>query len=130
MIMLGLAGGAAAQPETRFITVASTTSTDASGLFTYLLPKFTAKTGIAVRVIAVGTGQAIRIARNGDADVLFVHHKPSEEKFVAEGYGLKRHDVMYNDFVVVGPQTDPAGIREMKDAAAALTRIEIGRAHV
>lgn len=114
---------AAEQPEKPFITVASTTSTDASGLFKHLLPIFTAKTGIAVRVIAVGTGQAIRIARNGDADVLFVHHRPSEEKFVAEGYGLKRYDVMYNDFVLVGPKADPAGIRGSKDAAAALKRI-------
>jgi len=114
---------AAEKTKKPFITVASTTSTEASGLFRHLLPKFTARTGIEVRVIAVGTGQAIRLARNGDADVLFVHHRPSEEKFVADGYGLKRHDVMYNDFVVVGPKADPAGIRGSKDAAAALKRI-------
>lgn len=114
---------AAAQTGKPFITVASTTSTDASGLFKHLLPKFTAKTAIAVRVIAVGTGQALRIARNGDADVLFVHHKPSEEKFVAEGYGLKRHDVMYNDFILLGPKADPVGIRGSKDITAALKRI-------
>lgn len=107
----------------KFITVASTTSTEASGLFGHLLPKFQDKTGIEVRVVAVGTGQAIRIAQNGDADVLFVHHKPSEEKFVAEGYGVKRYDVMYNDFVVVGPRDDPAGIHGGSDAAAALKQI-------
>src|SRR4026209_2375660 len=95
----------------RFITVASTTSTDNSGLFRYLLPLFQQDTGIAVRVVAVGTGQAIELAQRGDADVLFVHHKPSEEKFVAEGFGMARFDVMYNDFVVVGPRTDPAGVQ-------------------
>jgi tungstate transport system substrate-binding protein len=114
---------AADKSEKPFITVASTTSTEASGLFKQLLPKFTAKTGIDVRVIAVGTGQAIRIARSGDADVLFVHHRPSEEKFVAEGYGLKRYDVMYNDFVIVGPKSDPAQIRGVKDAATAMKRV-------
>src|SRR5262245_27758451 len=99
----------------RFITVASTTSTDNSGLFRYLLPLFQQDTGIVVRVVAVGTGQAIELAQRGDADVLFVHHKPSEEKFVAEGFGLARFDVMYNDFVVVGPRADPAGIQGMTD---------------
>ncbi|MDH3637569.1 MAG: substrate-binding domain-containing protein [Gammaproteobacteria bacterium] len=107
----------------RFITVASTTSTDNSGLFDALLPPFTQKSGIGVRVVAVGTGQAIKLARNGDADVLFVHHKPSEEKFVADGFGVERFDVMYNDFVIVGPNSDPAGIRGRKDAAAALRAI-------
>lgn len=92
-----------------FITVASTTSTQNSGLFDFILPQFTAKTGIEVRVVAVGTGQAIRNAKNGDADVLFVHHRPSEEAFVAEGYGVERFDVMMNDFVLVGPNDDPAG---------------------
>ena len=87
----------------KFIIVASTTSTKNSGLFDHILPLFEKKTGIQVRVVAVGTGQAIRLAQNGDADVLFVHHRPSEEKFVAEGFGVKRFDVMYNDFVVVGP---------------------------
>jgi tungstate transport system substrate-binding protein len=87
----------------RFITVASTTSTENSGLFRHLLPLFQQDTGIEVRVVAVGTGQAIELAQRGDADVLFVHHKPSEEKFVAEGFGVARFDVMYNDFVVVGP---------------------------
>lgn len=114
--------------EDKSITVASTTSTEASGLFAHLLPKFEAKTGIAVRVVAVGTGQALRIARNGDADVLFVHHKPSEEQFVADGWGVKRHDVMFNDFVIVGPSSDPAGIRGTTDAVLALKRISESQA--
>jgi len=115
-------------PETQFITVASTTSTQNSGLFDQILPKFTKDTGIEVRVVAVGTGQAIRLARGGDADVLFVHHRPSEEKFVAEGYGVERFDVMYNDFVLVGPVADPAGIRGSRDAAEALAKIAAKRA--
>ena len=119
LAVLGLAAPAAAQS----ITVASTTSTENSGLFAYLLPKFEQQTGIEVRVVAVGTGQAIEIARRGDADVLFVHHKPSEIAFVENGYGVKRHPVMYNDFVIVGPGHDPAGVRGMDDAAAALAKI-------
>jgi tungstate transport system substrate-binding protein len=107
----------------RFITVASTTSTENSGLFRHLLPLFQQDTGIEVRVVAVGTGQAIELAQRGDADVLFVHHKPSEEKFVAEGFGVARFDVMYNDFVVVGPRTDPAGVKGMTDVAAALAQV-------
>ena len=122
--MLALPGYAA---ETS-ITVASTTSTENSGLFGYLLPIFQKKTRIEVRVVAVGTGQAIKLAQNGDADVLFVHHKPSEEKFVTEGYGLKRFDVMYNDFVMVGPKADPAGVRGGHDAAAALRAIAAAKA--
>jgi tungstate transport system substrate-binding protein len=109
--------------QDRFITVASTTSTDNSGLFDTLLPAFTKKTGVEARVVAVGTGQAIKLARNGDADVLFVHHKPSEEQFVVDGFGEKRFDVMYNDFVIVGPNNDPASIRGLDDAAAALRAI-------
>jgi tungstate transport system substrate-binding protein len=108
--------------------VASTTSTQNSGLFGTLLPQFTRKTGIEVRVVAVGTGQAIRLARNGDADVLFVHHKPSEEAFVAEGYGVRRFDVMYNDFVIVGPQADPASVRGSGDAPEALRQIAAAKA--
>ena len=111
------------QAAARFIVVASTTSTQNSGLYDYLLPIFSKSTGIQVRVVAVGTGQAIKIARNCDADVLFVHAKPAEEKFVADGYGVKRYDVMYNDFVIVGPKSDPAGIKGMKNAVAALTKI-------
>jgi tungstate transport system substrate-binding protein len=105
------------------ITVASTTSTENSGLFDYLLPKFTAQTGIGVRVVAVGTGQALRLARNGDADVLLVHHRESEEEFVAGGYGVERHELMRNDFVVLGPVADPAGIRGGRDATEALRAI-------
>ncbi len=114
--------------EARFITVASTTSTQDSGLFEYLLPIFTAKTGIEVRVVAKGTGQAIKLAEAGDADVLFVHHQPSEEKFVADGFGVKRFPVMYNDFLIVGPKADPAGIRGLGDVAVALQKIAAAEA--
>src|SRR4030095_15721635 len=107
----------------RFITVASTTSTENSGLFRHLPPLFQQDTGIEARGVAVGAGEAIELAQRGDADVLFVHHKPSEEKFIAEGFGVARFDVMYNDFVVVGPRTDPAGVRGMTDVAAALAQI-------
>ena len=114
---------AAVSAADRYITLASTTSTENSGLFAHLLPQFEAESGVAVRVVAVGTGQAIRLAQNGDADVLLVHHRPSEEAFVAAGFGVARHDVMYNDFVLIGPAADPAGVRGMTDAAAALARI-------
>jgi tungstate transport system substrate-binding protein len=114
--------------QDKYITVASTTSTENSGLFGELLPKFQEATGIEVRVVAVGTGQAIELARNGDADVLFVHHKPSEEQFVAEGFGVERHEVMYNDFVIVGPASDPAGIKGSKDAVDALAKIAAAEA--
>jgi tungstate transport system substrate-binding protein len=107
----------------RFITVASTTSTQNSGLFGHILPLFTKKTGIEVRVVAVGTGQAIKIAERGDADLLFVHHKASEEKFVAAGFGVKRLEVMYNDYIVVGPKADPAKVAGLKDTAQAYTKI-------
>lgn len=117
---------AAASGEPRAITVASTTSTQNSGLFDYLLPKFTADTGIEVRVVAVGTGQAIRLATNGDADVLLVHHPASEKKFVADGLGLARHALMHNDFVLVGPVGDPAGVNGTSDIAAALRSIADG----
>ena len=100
-----------AQAGTRFITVSSTTSTQDSGLFGHLLPLFQKKTGIEVRVVAQGTGQAIDTAKRGDADVAFVHAKAQEEKFVAEGFGVARKPVMYNDFVLVGPKSDPAGIK-------------------
>lgn len=109
--------------EEDFIIVQSTTSTQNSGLFDHILPKFTEKTGIDVRVVAVGTGQALKNGRNGDGDVVLVHSKPDEEKFVAEGWGVKRHDVMYNDFVIVGPASDPAGIAGSKDADQALAKI-------
>ncbi|HEX6297516.1 MAG TPA: substrate-binding domain-containing protein [Burkholderiales bacterium] len=106
-----------------FITVASTTSTEQSGLFRHLLPIFEKKTGIQVRVVALGTGQSLDMGKRGDADVVFVHARPLEEKFVAEGYGVKRFEVMYNDFVLVGPKSDPAGVGGSKDIVAALKRI-------
>jgi tungstate transport system substrate-binding protein len=106
-----------------FIIVQSTTSTQNSGLYDALLPQFEAETGIEVRVVAVGTGQAIKNARNCDGDVLLVHAKASEETFVAEGYGLARRDLMYNDFVIIAPATDPAGVAGTSDAKAALTAI-------
>ena len=118
----------AQQATAKFIIVQSTTSTENSGLFKHLLPQFTARTGIEVRVVAVGTGQAIKNAQNGDGDVLFVHDRPSEEKFVAEGWGVKRFEVMYNDFVVVGPAKDPAGIAGSKDAVAAYRKIADAKA--
>jgi len=107
----------------RYLTLASTTSTDNSGLFEHLLPLFTEESGIAVRVVAVGTGQALRLGRNGDADVLLVHHRPSEEAFVAEGYGAERFDVMYNDFVLIGPAGNPPGFADDATAADALAMI-------
>jgi len=110
------------------IVVQSTTSTANSGLYDVLLPKFTETTGIKVNVVAVGTGQAIKNAMNGDGDVLLVHAKPAEEKFVADGYGVERFDVMYNDYVIVGPPADPAGIGGLKDAAAALKKIADAKA--
>jgi tungstate transport system substrate-binding protein len=112
-----------ATAEDRSIIVASTTSTQDSGLFGYLLPIFKARTGIEVRVIAQGTGQALDTARRGDADVVFVHAKSQEEKFLAEGFGVKRFDVMYNDFVLTGPKDDPAGVKG-KDIEAALKSIQ------
>ena len=111
-----------------FITVASTTSTQNAGLFDHLLPLFEAETGIEVRVVAVGTGQALRLARNGDADLLLVHDKPSEEAFVADGDGSQRFDLMYNDFVLLGPASDPAGVAGSGDAAAALAKIAAAEA--
>lgn len=120
-LALGLSG--AVQAQDQFIVVQSTTSTQNSGLFDHILPIFQDKTGIEVRVVAVGTGQAIKNAENGDGDVLFVHAKAAEEKFVAEGHGLQRSDVMYNDFILVGPPNDPAGIAGTTDIVAALTKI-------
>ena len=114
--------------ENPFITVQSTTSTENSGLFTYLLPLFTAKTGIDVRVVAVGTGQAIKNAQNGDGDVLLVHSRADEEKFVADGYGVERHDLMYNDFVLAGPSADPAGVAGTADIVAAFKKIAEAKA--
>ena len=107
----------------QFITVASTTSTEQSGLFRHILPLFEKKTGIEVRVVALGTGQALDLARRGDADVVFVHARSAEEKIVAEGAGVKRIPVMYNDFVLIGPKRDPAGIRGGTDVVEALKKI-------
>jgi tungstate transport system substrate-binding protein len=121
----------AAQPvhgETPYITVASTTSTEQSGLFGYLLPAFTARTGIEVRVVAVGTGQALKIGERGDCDVVFVHDKPSELKFVADGFGIGRREVMYNDFVLIGPRGDPATVDGGHDIVAALRKIAAAKA--
>ena len=112
-----------ASAQDRFIVVQSTTSTQNSGLYDHILPMFREKTGIEVRVVAVGTGQAIRNAANGDGDVLLVHARAAEERFVADGYGVARFDVMYNDFVIVGPGADPAGVAGMTDAVAALAKI-------
>mgnify|MGYP000336113111 CR=1 FL=1 len=116
------------QAESKYITVASTTSTESSGLFSWILPKFTARTGIEVRVVAVGTGAAIRHAKKGDADVLLVHHLPSEKKFVEDGFGVHRFPLMWNDFVLVGPEADPAGARGMKDITKALVAIHSSKA--
>jgi len=116
------AGHAFAQDKS--IVVASTTSTQDSGLFGHILPMFKAKTGIDVKVVAQGTGQALDTARRGDADVVFVHAKPAEEKFLSEGFGVKRYPVMYNDFILIGPKGDPAGIKGSKDIVAALGAIK------
>ena len=120
--------GAFAGAQERSIVVASTTSTRDSGLFDYILPLFTAKSAIEVRVVAQGTGQALDTGRRGDADVVFVHARAQEEKFVEQGFGLRRFDVMYNDFVLIGPRSDPAGIKGSPDTAAALTSIQSKKA--
>ncbi len=125
LLLLGAA--TLAQASERFIILASTTSTQNSGLFEYLLPKFAAETGIEVRVVAVGTGQALRLGERGDADALLVHDRTAELKFVAAGYGVNRHDVMYNDFVIVGPHADPAGVAGTKDVVAAFKKIAQGK---
>jgi tungstate transport system substrate-binding protein len=122
---LALTEPAAAQ---RFITVASTTSTEQSGLFRHLLPAFEEKTGVQVRVVALGTGQALDLARRGDADVVFVHAKSAEQKFVAEGHGVRRIPVMYNDFVLIGPKSDPAKVAGGKDILRALRSVKAGGA--
>jgi tungstate transport system substrate-binding protein len=124
----GFAFAAPAKAQDSFIVVQSTTSTQNSGLFGHMLPIFTEKTGIEVRVVAVGTGQAIKNAQNCDGDVLFVHAKAAEEQFVADGYGVTRFDVMYNDFVVVGPAADPAGVAGGNDVTAAFTKIKEAQA--
>jgi tungstate transport system substrate-binding protein len=117
-----------AAAQDRFIVVASTTSTEQSGLFGFLLPVFEKKTGIKVHVVALGTGQALDLARRGDADVAFVHARAAEERFVAEGHGIKRIPVMYNDFVLIGPKSDPAKLAGGTDIVAALRKIEAAQA--
>lgn len=123
LILLVAATSAQVAADTPFITLASTTSTEQSGLFRHLTPKFTERTGIEVRVVAVGTGQAFAIGRRGDADALLVHHRAGEDEFVAAGYGTERRDVMYNDFVLVGPRSDPAGVTGTQSIRDALARI-------
>ena len=125
VILVGTLGSAAAADK--FITVASTTSTEESGLFGFLLPKFKAKTGIDVHVVAQGTGQALKTGERGDADVVFVHDTASEKKFVAAGFGVERFEVMYNDFVVVGPKSDPAGVKGTNDVVAAFKKISASK---
>jgi tungstate transport system substrate-binding protein len=123
LLVLAL-GAAPASAQDKSIVVASTTSTQDSGLFGHILPLFKAKSGIDVKVIAQGTGQALDTGRRGDADVVFVHAKAQEEKFVADGFGVKRFPIMYNDFVLIGPKSDPAGVNGTKDITAALAAIK------
>jgi len=122
-LILSIIVVSAAQADERFITLSSTTSTQDSGLFGFILPIFKAATGLSVHVVAVGTGQALAIGERGDADALLVHDRVGEDKFVAEGFGIDRRDAMYNDFVIVGPKSDPAHIRGLKDARKALEQI-------
>jgi tungstate transport system substrate-binding protein len=122
LLVASLAAPAVAQDKS--IVVASTTSTQDSGLFGHILPLFRAKTGIDVKVVAQGTGQALDTGRRGDADVVFVHARPQEEKFVADGFGVKRFDVMYNDFVLIGPKNDPAGVKGTSDIVTALRAVK------
>lgn len=126
LLALSLSLGAAGAFAEESIVLASTTSTDQSGLFGFILPKFEAKTGIKIKVVALGTGQALDTGRRGDADVLLVHDRPAEDKFVAEGWGVERRDVMYNDFVLVGPKSDPDKVRQTKDTVEAFKRIAAG----
>jgi len=128
LVMLFAFAGGPVQAQDRFITVASTTSTEQSGLFGFLLPIFEKESGIKVRVVALGTGQALDLARRGDADVVFVHAKAAEEKFLAEGHGVKRYPVMYNDFVLIGPKSDPAKVAGGKDIVEALKKIRSAQA--
>ncbi|MCC7283434.1 MAG: substrate-binding domain-containing protein [Acetobacteraceae bacterium] len=128
LLLLALSLGVAPAWAQRFITVASTTSTEQSGLFGHILPIFTRETGIEVRVVALGTGQALDVGRRGDADVVFVHDTAAEEKFIAEGFATRRYPVMYNDFVIVGPAADPAGVGGLRDVVEAYRRIALKQA--
>ncbi len=124
LLLVVLIAALPAVAQDKYIVVASTTSTEQSGLFGYLLPVFQKKTGIQVRVVALGTGQALDLARRGDADVVFVHARAAEEKFLAEGHGVKRFDVMYNDFVLIGPKSDPTNVSGGRDILDALKKIK------
>jgi tungstate transport system substrate-binding protein len=128
LLAASLAAALTAQAQEKFIVVASTTSTEQSGLFGYLLPIFQKKTGIQVRVVALGTGQALDLARRGDADVVFVHARSAEEKFLEEGHGVKRFPVMYNDFVLIGPKSDPAKVAGGRDILEALKKVKSAQA--
>jgi len=128
LVLVALALAVPARAQDKFITVASTTSTEQSGLFGHLLPLFEKDTGLSVRIVALGTGQALDVARRGDADVAFVHDTAAEEKFIADGYGVKRYPVMYNDFVLIGPKSDPAKAGGGKDILAALAKIQAAQA--
>ena len=127
-LLLSIVITSPAHADERYITLSSTTSTQDLGLFGYVLPIFKIATGISVHVVAVGTGQALAIGQRGDADALLVHDRIGEDKFVADGYGIDRRDVMYNDFVIVGPSADPAAIRGLKDAKKALAQIAAAKA--
>jgi tungstate transport system substrate-binding protein len=126
-VAVTLLAPAAVQAQDRTIVMASTTSTEQSGLFAHLLPAFKSASGIEVRVVALGTGQALDMGRRGDADVLFVHDQAAEEKFVADGFGIERRPVMYNDFVIVGPKSDPAGLKG-NDVVEAMKKLATGQA--
>jgi len=128
LLSVALLAALPALAQEKFIVVASTTSTEQSGLFGYVLPVFQKKTGIQVRVVALGTGQALDLARRGDADVVFVHARAAEEKFLAEGHGVRRFDVMYNDFVLIGPRADPAKVSGGRDILDALKKIKAASA--
>ena len=128
LLSLALLAALPALAQEKFIVVASTTSTEQSGLFGHLLPVFQKKTGIRVRVVALGTGQALDLARRGDADVVFVHARSAEEKFLTEGHGVRRFDVMYNDFVLIGPRANPAKVSGGRDILDALKRIKAASA--
>ena len=128
LLLLALLAALPAIAQEKFIVVASTTSTEQSGLFGHILPVFHKKTGIQVRVVALGTGQALDLARRGDADVVFVHARSAEEKFLAEGHGVRRFEVMYNDFVLIGPRSDPAKVSGGRDILGALKKIKAASA--
>jgi tungstate transport system substrate-binding protein len=127
IVLVAMLAALSASAEDRYIVVASTTSTEQSGLFGYLLPIFQAATGIRVRVVALGTGQALDAARRGDADVVFVHDEAAELKFLAEGYGVRRFPVMYNDFILAGPKADPAQVSASRDIGDAFRKIAAAR---